>query len=121
MTAGTFTYDGGHVSDRYWLFERAQLITEFKRKGALPPPLNLLSLVAVDLPHAARRRRRRAAGGGAVPPTEGAEDGRSRARDGFKLVPGPEQLRRLQVRGHGWHLHAHDMHMYMLHVHMLCM
>jgi hypothetical protein len=78
----------------YYLFERARLIQEFKRKGALPPPLNALTLLCFDLPRAVAFVSRTCR-------CEGLADALSRligdvgnegiSRDGFRLVPGPSQ------------------------------
>ena len=37
-------------STLYYLYARSSLIEEFKRKGALPPPLNLFSILFYDVP-----------------------------------------------------------------------
>ena len=51
VAAMTETYQRVRESSMlYWLFERAQLIQEFKRKGAMPPPLNILTIIWHDLP-----------------------------------------------------------------------
>ena len=86
----------------YYLFERAQLIQEFKRKGALPPPLNVVSLVCSDLPIglAAVLRVCRCPGLAALvacAPTAGSRE-HEISRDGFRLVPGPSQQMLLQRR-----------------------
>ena len=60
VAAMTDTYQRVRVDSRlFWLFERAQLIQEFKRKGALPPPLNIVSLLLYDVPNFWRYARKR--------------------------------------------------------------
>jgi len=84
----------------YWLFERAQLIQEFKRKGALPPPLNAVTLGLHDFPRVIRRIARLALN----------KEGRTESKradhevhDGFAILPGPTQLRQLQRKLHAAH------------------
>ena len=96
VAAMSETYQRVRVSSRlYHLHERAKIIQEFKRKGALPPPLNVITVVIVDLPRVLRwllracgcmRGDGQGGGGGEI------------SRDGFRLVPGPTQQQVLQRR-----------------------
>ena len=92
------------ASGLYFLFEKASLIQEFKRKGALPPPLNALSFIAHDVPRLARKLfgylakkcgRSSSFGGAPAAQVNGNDE---ISRDGFRLVPGPSQQQRLQRR-----------------------
>ena len=84
-------------STLYWLFERAQLIQEFKRKGALPPPLNIVTLFLQDVPQAAQAVLR-ACGYASRESTQQVPHHRDQVRDGFAMVPGPAQQRRFWRR-----------------------
>ena len=78
MLASTYNRISKESAD-FWLFERAQLIAEFKdSKPPLPPPLNLV-WYALQIPAALRRRRDNSAD--ALPPTRG-----------FKNIPNMKQL-----------------------------
>ena len=85
-------------STLYWLFERAQLIQEFKRKGALPPPLNIFTLFLHDVPRCMRDVLRRCGLGRIAVYLEFMQVGEAHVREGFVMVPGPAQLRRFQRR-----------------------
>ena len=85
-------------STLHYLYERARLIEEFKRKGALPPPLNILTIVLYDLPLVITRILK-CCGLTRNALTFGWLRHSARPRDGFKLLPGPEQQRALYRRG----------------------
>jgi hypothetical protein len=76
----------------------ARLIEEFKRKGALPPPLNIISLFLNDVPRTTEMLLRRCGcvrfKGCLTRWSSGVKP-----RDGFKLLPGPEQQRALYRSG----------------------
>ncbi|KAL1507768.1 hypothetical protein AB1Y20_007378 [Prymnesium parvum] len=86
-------------AELYWLFERSQLIHEFKRKGALPPPLNIFTLLLYDAPLALRSLLLRC-GSHVKAAHHGDKPGSvlTTVRDGFAMVPGPTQMRRFVRR-----------------------
>ena len=90
------------ASAEHWLFERAQMIQEFKRKGALPPPLNLLSILFYELPRGIAYLASKCGCTGVSKLLfsvwdDHCVDGKI-SRDGFRLVPGPSQQQRYQRR-----------------------
>ena len=90
------------ASALYWLFERAQLIQEFKRKGALPPPLNVLTILIHDLPvgvaYCARSCKCSSVAQKLLVWLHGEDANEEISRDGFRLIPGPSQQQRFQKR-----------------------
>ena len=103
IAAMSETYVRVHeASTLYYEHERAQQILEFKRKGPLPPPFNLATIIFHDLPCAMARAMRRCGAvsfgkaliacvpSDQITPTDGI------SRDGFRFVPGPSQQKELQ-------------------------
>lgn len=78
-------------SERFWLLDRGSLITEFKdKKGALPPPLSMLTHLFWDVPLVIQRFARAYYHDEEVLPS-----------DGFKLVPSSlRKMRRYQEVEH---------------------
>ena len=82
-----------HKSQDFWLFERAQLITEIKdAKPTWPPPLNLPSYLLISVPTYLRSRYRAHTTSEVESPTTG-----------FKRVPDAQTLRKLRKKEAQFH------------------
>jgi len=97
IAAMTSTYERVKEDSRlYWQFERTKVILEFKdTKGALPPPLNLITLVCYDVPRLLLRGCMRFWVRRVHP--EGEGPGFEQEHSGFKAIPSLSKLHSLRI------------------------